>query len=892
MSTLRAWSQKLRALFHKQQLDRDLSDELASHLDMHTADNLRAGMQRDQARREALMKLGGVEQTKENLREQRGIAWLETLLQDLRFGVRVLRKNPGFTFVAIVALALGIGFSSIVFSIFYNGVLHPFPYRDADRLTTIAVFDGRRGPDDYRAMFRLDEVAAFRKENHTFDDIVAYSGWDAIYTRQGLSEPLHGCVLSPNAMDFWGVPPLLGRGLTEQDAQATSSPGVLLSYAFWKRAFHSDKAVLGSTIMLNRQAHTIVGVMPARFMLYGADFYIVIPWTRPEPTIQQEIEGEPGYFFATGLVKPHLTSQTVVADLQQIATHLAAEHKDDYPQHYSMMTRLMSEAIVGDFKRTMLILIGSVALLLFISSSNVASLLLVHNSARAKEIALRGALGAGRGRLIRQLLMESLVLGAAGCLAGAFLAYVGLRAAVVLNPGLQLPGEADISLNVPVLLFAVGISLLTTLLFGLSPAIFAVGKDLRGNLQGAGVNANASRTSARVRSVLVVGQVSLSLLLLVFAGLMVRSFLAVTHFDLGIHHTKDVLVAEVHFPAKQYDSVDSKRAYLEPALARITAIPGVTSAATAIGLPFQGGPATRDVTIPGKPHTDSWTTAFDGVSDGYFQTLGLPLLRGRLLTSEDIVGARRVAVVNQTLVENFFGGHDPIGQRIKFNELDMLPNVPHDAYFEIIGVVADFRNRRLELPTLPQAFIPYTFAGIGDRALLVRATLQPNSLLNIIRQELANVDPNPVLAHPGTLDDFLQLNTYLKPRFRLISFSICAFIGLGLSMIGLFGVMGYSVALQTHDLGIRMALGAQKVDVLGLVLRQGLLLIGSGVLIGLLAAFLSARALQSQLWGISTFDPGAFVLAPLALLLTGLLACYLPARRATRVDPIIALRYE
>jgi putative ABC transport system permease protein len=883
------WAQRLRATFRKQQLDREFTEELATHLEMHIADNLRDGMPREQARREALMKLGGVQQTKETHRDQRGIAWFETLLQDLRFGVRILRKNPGFTFVAVVALALGIGFSSIVFSIFYNGVLHPFPYRNADRL--LSIYQARLGSDDLRAVFHLDEIAAFRNENHTFEDIVAYGGWDTIYSRQGFSEPLHGCVLTPNASAFWGVPPLLGRGFTEQDAQPDASPVVLLSFSFWKSTFNADPSALGRTMLLNSQPHTIVGVMPPRFVLFGADFYAPISWHRPDPTIQQMFDGEPGYFFATGIVKPRVHPQTAAADLQPIAERLVPLHKEDHLEKVRIVTSSMSDLIVGDFKRTLLLLIASVVLLLFISSSNVASLLLVHNSSRAKEIALRKALGAGRTRLMRQLLLESFVLGAAGCLAGSFLAYIGLRAAKVLDAGLQIPGEADISLNIPVLLFAIAISLLTSLLFGLSPAIFAAGKDVRGNLQSAGVNDTSSRRGSRLRSGLVVGQVALSLLLLVFAGLMIRSFLSVTRLDLGFS-TKNILASEVHFPAQRYDTVESKRAYFEAVLARLSAVPGVLHAATAIGLPLEGGPGSRDVTIPGKPHSDTWTTSFEACSEDFFATLGLPLLRGRLLSSADVVGARRVAVVNHTLAEKYFPGENPIGQQIKFNEFDQIPMTPHDAYFEIVGVVSDYRNYGVERPILPQAFIPYTFAGLGDRSLLVRTSGDPTAMLNTIRKVLAEVDPNPVLAHPGALDDYLADHDYLKPRFRLISFSICAALGLGLSMIGLFGVMAYSVALQTHALGVRMALGAQQGNILTLVLRQGLLLVGSGVALGLVAALLAARALQSQLWGISMFDPGAFVLAPLALLLTGLLACYLPARRATRVDPIIALRYE
>jgi len=596
------------------------------------------------------------------------------------------------------------------------------------------------------------------------------------------------------------------------------------------------------------------------------------------------------YFFATGLVKRNINRQTASADLQVIAKQLVTLYPKDYPDHFVMTARPLNEVIVDDFKQTLFLLIAAVVLLLLISSSNVASLLLTHHTARAREIALRTALGASRGRLIRQLFLESLILGLAGCAAGCFLAYLGLEV-VRLVPGVSVPGEADMSLNLPVLVFAVVLSLLTTLIFGLSPTLLAVKKDLRASLQTSGVNVNASRSGARIRAGLVVGQVALSMCLLVFAGLMIRSFLTLANFNPGIS-TQGLLHSEIHFPAHQYESAESKRAFFEQALSRISTLPGVTHSAVSFGFPVLGGPRSNDVTVPGKPHDKPWITGFDAVSESYFPTVGLQLLRGRLISADDVSGARRVAVVNTTLVKSFFGDGDPIGQQIKFNVLDQIPEAPHDTFFEVIGVVNDLKSYEPHEPIYPQAYIPYTFSGFGDRSLLVRAVTNPSLLVNPVRQVLADVDPNIVLVHPQTLDELLQKYVYMKPKFRLISFGTCAGIGLSLALIGLFGVMSYSVTLQTHELGVRMALGAQSNNVLSLVLRRGLFLVGSGILLGLLVSLLSVRILQSQLWGVSAFDPWTLVLAPLALVAAGLLACYLPARRATRVDPIIALRYE
>jgi putative ABC transport system permease protein len=816
---------------------------------------------------------------------------MQTLLRDFRYALRQLHKNPGFTVIAVTALALGIGLSTTIFSVFYNGVLYPFPYRDAQRLTVIRVLDPSRASQNFRDVFHLDEVAAFRQGNHTFDDIVAYSGWDVAYQQKTSSVPIHGCVLTPNAMGFWGVRPLLGRGLEERDAKPGAGPVALLGYAYWKSMFHGDKAVLGTTMILAGQAHTIIGVMPPRFVLFGADLYVPIAWNRPEPSFADAMNSnDPMYFFATGLIKPNVTLQTAAADLQGIAKNLVATHRRDYPEHFQMGARPMNEVIVDDFKQTLTYLIAAVLLLLLISSSNVASLLLTQHTARAREISLRAALGATRSRLVRQLFVESLVLGLAGCVAGCLLAWLGLTI-VTLVPGLQVPGEADMSLNWPVLLFAVTLSLLVTLLFGLAPALVSVRKDLRSNLQTTGVNISASRGGGRIRAGLVIVQVALSMLLLVFASLMMRSFFAITHSDSGIR-TEGLWGGEIHFPAHQYETAESKRLFFDRALTRISALPGVSHAAVSIWLPLEGSPGSDDVTIPGKPHQKHWMTAFEAVSEEYFPTVGLQLLRGRLLSASDVASASHFAVVNRTLVKSYFGTEDPIGKQIKLNSLDQIPNIPHDVYYQIVGVASDYRNYGMDEPVLPQVLIPYTFAGFGDRAILVRTSVNPGLLVNDIRRALADVDPNILLLHTGTVDEYLQTHVYMKPKFRLISFGICAGIGLGLALIGLFGIMAYSVTLQTHEFGVRIALGAQADNILRLVLGKGLLLVGSGILVGLVASLLSVRILRSQLWGVSAFDRGAFIFAPLALLATGLLACYVPARRAMRVDPMVALRHE
>ena len=885
MKWLRRFTQ--RALAEKR-----LNSELQFHLEQQIASYIESGMSPEEARRRARIEFGGIELYKEECRDTHWENHWDILARDFQFALRCLLKEGRFAFLAVLALALGIGFSATVFSIFYNGFLYPFPYRDAERLTVIGIVDTQHGSEDFRDLYHLNEVATFRKQTQSFEDIVAYGSWDVVYLHDGRPEEVHGCISTPNIMEFWGVPPLLGRGISESDAQPGAPPVVVLSYAYWKSMFHGDKNVLGATMTLNNSPRTVIGVMPKRFGLYGADIYVPINWNRPEPTNdgRPRDDHDPVYFFATGLVKRDVSRQTAAADLQVTAKQLVALYPKNYPEHFQMTARPLNEVIVANFKETLFLLIGAVVLLLLISSSNVASLLLTHYTGRSREIALRAALGASRGRLVRQLFAESVLVGVVGCVSGCFLAYLGLRV-IRLVPGVSVPGEADMSLNLPVLVFAVGLSLLTTLLFGLSPASWAVKKDVRSSLQTTGAGVDASRSGVRVRAGLVVGQVALSMVLLVFAGLMMRSFLALLNFDHGMR-TQGLIASEAKFPAQGYDSVEIKRAFFDRALARISSLPGVTHAAVSFGLPPLGSPHSRDVTVPGKPHDKNWLTAVDAVNESYFTTVGLQLLRGRLLSASDVSSARRVTVVSATLVKSFFGSEDPLGQQIKFNEFDEEPQFPHDAYFEIVGVVSDLKGFDLQEPPDPQAYIPYTFVGLYNRTVLVRTVANPSLLMNPLCKVVAEVDRNVVLLHPKTLDEIFDKEVYMKPKFRLISFGSCAGVGLGLALIGLFGVMAYSVTLQTHELGIRMAIGAQPGNILSFVLRKGLLLVSSGILLGFLTSFFTVGVVKSQLLAVSPFDPWTLILAPIALLAAGLLACYVPARRATRVDPMTALRCE
>jgi putative ABC transport system permease protein len=514
-------------------------------------------------------------------------------------------------------------------------------------------------------------------------------------------------------------------------------------------------------------------------------------------------------------------------------------------------------------------------------------------------------LGASRPRLFRQLLSESLVLAIAGCALGCVIAFVGLKAFMMTNLA-PLPWEAEIAVNRPVLAFAVGISLLSALFCGLAPAVHAVRGDLQKGLASSGVNVNPVFQHSRFRSGLVVGQVALSLLLLTCAGLVMRSFLSLIHIDLGVQ-PKQIFTAQIHFPAGRYTKPDDKKAFFERLLPQLNATPGVTSATELVGLPLLFAPQ-GDATIPGKPHKEQWTTKLELCSEGYFQTLGQHLLQGRFLTADDMAAQRKVTVVNESLARKYFSGENPLGRVIKFNVFDEIPNTPRDAYFEIVGVVKDTRTFDFEGDTaiprpadnaMPSAYVPYSISGFGNRAIAMQTRIPPALLVNHVRQLVWAIDHDVVLVEPHagsgvgfSLDQLMQGLVYGKQEFAAMAFGGCAFLGFVLALLGLFSVMTYIVSLQTHDIGIRLALGAPHKAILRMVMQRGMRLILIGIGIGLVVSLLVTRFLLSQFRGISPRDPLTLALVIGAILACGLSACLLPARRATRVDPMVTLRYE
>ncbi|HKQ86757.1 MAG TPA: ABC transporter permease [Candidatus Acidoferrales bacterium] len=817
----------------------------------------------------------------------RGANWIDQFRQDFRYSMRTLFKDRRFALLAIFALALGIGASTVVFSVIYDGLLNPFPYRDANGISIFQIHDVSRRGNGGRGVFSFNEFLDYREQNHVFSDMVGTSNINVLYESAAGAQEFGGAFVTTNTFPFLGVKPLLGRWLGDDDGKPGAPPVFVMSYRCWQEQFGGDPKLVGTLFTLNGVSRTLVGIMPDRFRYFGVSVYFPLGLYRGAADSVNEY-GRPRYLVAEERRKPGVTLQTVAADIDVIARRLAAVYPKDYPKRFTIWTDSLASDVVGDSKQMLYVLLAAVGALLLIACSNVANLLLARATVREKEIALRASLGASQGRLVRQLLVESFVLAAAGGALGCLMAYGGIQLVAATIPPI-LPGEAALELNRAVLLFAFGITVLTIIVCGLAPAIHAMRGSLSVHLSSSGKGASGGFRHGKLRAALVIVEVALSIVLLAGAGLMMRTLYALTNVSLGFDPS-NVLAASVTLPPATYTTVAQKKAFFQQALARIAALPGVVSAAETISLPpYNAGHS--EVTVPGTTHTEAWDTLFDVCSEEYFKTLHIPLLRGRLLSEDDVDSARFVAVVNQTFARNYLGD-DPIGRKFKFNVFDTIAQTPHNAYFEVVGIVSDVKNQGLQDAPMPQAYIPYTITAYANRAILVKTAVAPLSLLKSLREQIWAVDRNVAIGSAGTLDSYLDRFSYAEPRFSLVSIGAFASIGLLLAAIGVFSVMAYAVSLQTHDIGVRMALGAQPSDILRMVLGKGLVLVAAGSVTGVATGLAVARLLSSQLWGVSANDPLTFFIVVLVVVAVGAAASLMPARRATRVDPLIALREE
>jgi putative ABC transport system permease protein len=810
--------------------------------------------------------------------------------QDVRYGLRRLLKQPTFTGLAVITLALGVGAATTIFGVIQNVLLDPFPYKDADRVAAVLIQDVSIVRPGGRTAFPLSEYLEYQEQNHVFEEMIGGGHEDVLIPTDAGSEQFDGAYVTPNTFQFLGVPALVGRGLIPADAAPNAPPAFVMAYKMWLSRYNLDPAIVGRSFTLNGVPTTLVGIMPPRFAKFAADLWRAVPLDRSNPDINRRS------FRLQARLKPGVTYRQAETDLEPIARRLAAISPKNYPSKFVVQVVSWVDSLVFQFRTTLYSLAAAVGLLLLIACSNVANLLLAKATAREKEMGVRAALGASRWRVIRQLLIESAILAVCGAAVGGLFAYAGIQGLAPLLPPTLLPSEVVIGLSGPVLVFGLALTAVTTLLFGLVPALQTVRRDVVESLKDSGKGAGAGSAGGRLRNALVVVEVALSLVLLVAAGLLMRTVVALQQVDLGLNPDR-ILVARVPLPAGQYDTAAAKQQFFQTLLQRLHSLPGVVAAAESTGLPMYGlpiyGRIAGEIDVPGQTHTERWDAVYQLCSEGYFPTLGLRLLRGRALSEVDVAEARKFAVVNQTFVNRYFGSVDPIGRPLKLTMLQGLPRGAGDnPTFEIVGVMADVKNRGIQEAPTPEVLIPYTITGAYDRSILVKTAGEPGALLNSVRREIWAVDRNVALTFAGTLTDYLKMLSYAEPRFSLIIFGVFAGLGLVLAVVGVYSVIGYTVSQRTREIGIRMALGADRATVLWMVVRTGFRLLAIGLVAGLLASFGVSRVIASQLWGVSPYDPFTLIGVVGVLAMAGLAACYVPARKATVIDPIIALRME
>ena len=810
-----------------------------------------------------------------------------TLWQDFSYAGRMLKKSPGFATIAIFTLALGIGASAAIFSVIDHVLLEPFPYKDANRLMTIEIHDTDQSDPGGRGGFTTPEFLDYAEQSHVFDGVIGDSNADVLYTTSEGTERFNGHRATPGTFEFLGVPPLLGRALQPDDYKPGAPPVFVMRYKTWAARFSSDPKILNQTFVLNGTPRTLVGVMPPRFAFGDADLWMPDPMDRSSKANDSQF---PIYWWLLTRLKPGVSTPQAEADLTLVAQRLSKVYPKDYPKHFNVHMVSLADSVVGQFRSTLFIVLAAVGLLLLIGCGNVASLLLARATTREKEFAIRAALGASRWRIVRQLLIESFLLAMGGAIFGCLIAWAGLQALIAVIPPDTIPAEAVIRMSAPVLLFALAVAVLTAFIFGLAPALQISRRDLNDPLRDTGKGVSGGFRHGGVRNAVVALEVALSLTLLISAGLLMKSFLMLRQVHLGLR-PDHVLVIRLPLPEDRYKTAEQVTAFFRPLLLRLKSLPGVMDATETSTLPPYGG-IPSDVEIPGKVHQEKWSALFQLCSEGYFPTLGISFQQGRPFTESEVNGARKLAVVNQEFARKYLGGDNPIGQRVHLVGLETFADPVHDAWFEIVGVVADVKNQGLQQPVLPEVWIPYTMTGAARRGILVRTAGDPMMMMKAVRDEIWATDRGVALTMTGTMEGYINSFSYSQPRFGFLLMAIFAGIGLILVTMGVYSVIAYTTARRTHEIGIRMALGAQPKNILRLIVGQGGRMALIGIVLGLVASFALTRLLASLLFEVKPNDPLIFAGVALLLLAVTLVACYIPARRAMRVDPMIALRYE
>ena len=861
----------------------DVDDELSFHLEMRIRELVVRGESPERARKLALLRFGDYENSRRQCveigrRRKRRMARMEhitELRQDVGYALRMLRRTPGFTAVALVTLALGIGANAAIFSVVHGVLLESLPYRDADRLYRVRMLypDGT----SYTALSAPDFVSV-RDGNRVFEQVEAYT--TGIFTLLGAGEPreIRGANVSHGLFGMLGLPVVVGRGFVPEEHRSGQGSVTVLDYGFWQREFGGDRAVLDRTVTVGGDPFTIVGILgPGVRLPAEADMYAPLEYS--ERFSASTAEGRRAEYLAViGRGRPGMGGDQIDGELRRLGTQLQVA----FPQTNGTLTFnaiRLRDLIIGDVRTPLLVLLGAVGFVLLVACANVANLLLARASARQGELAVRAALGAGRGRLLRQLLTESVVLSLAGGALGLGLAYWGTRALVAAQPA-DIPRLDSVAVDGTVVLFTLGIALLTSVAFGMLPAVQATGDRLERALRAGGRSADAGAGTRRVRASLVVAETALAVVLLIGAGLLLRSFVELTRVAPGFQ-PQQAMAFRITLQGDEYANGQQIRNRVAEFESRLRALPGVTAVGATTVLPLSGLGSILNFEVEGGPPPPpdvNAEIAAASVTPDYFRAVGVPIRSGRAFTGRDDSEAPPVAVINEAGVRRWFAGVEPLGRRVEM-----------DTVREIVGVVPDVLQRHPGEPAVPQLFVPYAQRTTRSMRIVVRSVNDPLALAASIRAELRALDRNLGIAEFQPLEQ-LVTTSMARPRFYTSLLALFAAVALALAAIGIFGVMSYTVAQRGKEISIRMALGARAGDVLRMVVGQALVLSGAGVVIGVIAALALGRVIQNQLFGVALLDPITLAAVTAVLIASAALASLLPARRAARLDPAGALR--
>lgn len=879
---------RLRTLAHRRRVEEDLDRELRFHLEQQTAENLAMGMPPAAARSAALRKLGGVTQIQEECRDMRRTNYIENLWRDLRYGLRMLGANPAFTAVTVLTLALSIGANSAIFSVIDGVLLRPLPYPEAGRLARVFFHNANwpkfpLNPFDFRD---------FRARLQSFESIAGFTRGDLQLSGAGRPERFTGFQITAGYFHTLGLRPARGREFNASDEIPGNGRSVILSDRLWRNRFAADPHILGRKITLDSEPFTVAGVMPPGTEHPGNEYHGVAHGQTVDLWFPFTFRGDPNqrgshYLEVIGRLKPGVAAPQAQAEMNALIAQFAREHPDALAGWQALVTPLYTE-IVGSSRRLLLVLLGAVALVLLIACANAANLLLARATVRRREIAVRAALGAGRWRLVRQMLAESLLIAVLGGGLGMAVAGGGVRALVALLPA-GFPRADTIHVNASVFAFTLLVTLATGLLFGLAPALQATRADLHDSLRDGGRGSTSGGGALRLRSALLVGEVSLACILLIGAGLMLRSFVRLLRTDPGFR-PEHLLTASLSLPQKTYKPLDMVHFWTR-LNASLNSVSGIRAAGVGTDLPWTGWDDNiGGFTIEGKkpPAHQEFHARYHVASPDYFRALGIPLVRGRFFTDGDTMKAPPAMIINQAMARRYWPGEDAVGKRVTFED-----HPKETDWLTVVGIVGDVKDK----PDSPEAQnamwwpIEQTPVFVGQMSVAVRGSSDAAMLVNDLREAVRQLDPTLAIAGIQPMDQIADANIS-TPRFALFLVALFAGLALTLAAIGIYGVISYTVSQRTHEFGLRMALGARPADVQRLVVRQGVRLALVGVALGLAGALALGRVLRSLLYEVSASDPITFTSVALAAVAIAALACYLPARRATAVDPAHTLRGE